>query len=229
MAPGEFRRHLLDLHDLFRGAAEEAEQGLGQRLTQKAQTGECLDATRKMRVAAPWQPVGELREIRVGRQIARQFMCNFHGEAFRCGPPQLVTLRQLEPRGTVGPHALPAAVGRAMPPEGLPAVEHLGENRRGKLERGNRPGWRARFDPVHPGRNERTPFGPLRRVWRHVSGESRSIRSAPRGDMDHFPGISHRKLFSPARTPPPASSTRRRQAAGRAFAPGQSLPVRPSW
>lgn len=56
---GEEREHLFDLNDLFRGAAEEAEEGFAEGLAEDAQAGEGGETLREMGVAAPGERVGE--------------------------------------------------------------------------------------------------------------------------------------------------------------------------
>ena len=59
MALGEEGEHLLDLDDLLRGAAEEAEQGFAKGLAEDAQARKFGEALREMGVAAPGQRVRE--------------------------------------------------------------------------------------------------------------------------------------------------------------------------
>src|SRR5207245_523441 len=72
VALGEQGQHLLDLHDLFCGAAEEAEERLAEGLAEDAQTGERHEATRQMWIAAPRQRVREAGEIAIGGEIRRE-------------------------------------------------------------------------------------------------------------------------------------------------------------
>jgi len=53
---------LLDLDDLFAGAAKETEQRLLKRLPQQAQSGKRLEAALKMHVAAPRKVIDDTVE-----------------------------------------------------------------------------------------------------------------------------------------------------------------------
>ena len=52
VAGGEEREHLFDLDDLLRGAAEEAEERIAERLTQDAEAGKGVEGDGELRVAA---------------------------------------------------------------------------------------------------------------------------------------------------------------------------------
>jgi hypothetical protein len=59
VAGGEEGDHLLDLHDLLRGTAEEAEQGLAEGLAQNAEARKGGEALGEVGIAAPGEGVGE--------------------------------------------------------------------------------------------------------------------------------------------------------------------------
>jgi hypothetical protein len=134
--------HLLDLHDLLRGAAEETEQGLAEGLAQQAQAGEGLQAGGQVGVAPPREGIGQDAEIAVGGEVwadgGGDAGREHHGRAPLRGGAVETDLGE-----AIGPLAAPNAGVRAtrsrpgrrpsppldrIPAEGLAAVEDLGQH-----------------------------------------------------------------------------------------------------
>ena len=59
MSFGEQRAHLFDLYDLLGGAAEKAQQGVAEWLTENTQARKNGDTLGKMRIAAPGKCISE--------------------------------------------------------------------------------------------------------------------------------------------------------------------------
>ena len=140
MALGQQGSHLFDLHDLLRRAAEKAEQRFAEGLAQDAQAGEGRDALRQVGVAAPGERVGQREPVGVEREVVPQ------GGFIRPGPaaPLQAIAGPTQLRQVPGPLAGPDIVS-AVPPEGLSAVERLGEG-------GGRGAPADQRPPLRPGR-----------------------------------------------------------------------------
>ena len=97
MVLGEEGDHLLDLHDLLRGAAEEAEERFAEGLAEEAEAGKCGEAAREVRVAAPRERIGEDGEIAVGAEVGGERGRGGGGERGRRGPLEVVRGVEAQP------------------------------------------------------------------------------------------------------------------------------------
>ena len=80
------RDHLLDLDDLLRRAAQEAQQGLAEWLAQNPQPREGREALGEVGVAAPRERIRERGPVAVESEIAGQGGCDGGFERFGCAP-----------------------------------------------------------------------------------------------------------------------------------------------
>lgn len=137
VAGGEEGDHLLDLHDLLGGAAEEAEERLPEGLTEEAEAGEGGEAAGEVGVAAPGERIGKGGEVAVGAEVVGERGGGGGDEGGGGAPLDLAGgLGEAEADEVGGPLAEPGGIGLALPAEGLAAVEGFGEDGRGE-------GWEA--------------------------------------------------------------------------------------
>lgn len=128
VAGGEQGEHLLDLRDLLRGTAEEAEEGFAERLAEDAKAGEGSDARGEVRVAAPGERVGKGAWLAGNVEVAGERRRGVGRERRGCGPEERAGRIEREADDVVGEEAEPGVVGLAVPAEGLAAVEDFGED-----------------------------------------------------------------------------------------------------
>lgn len=197
MALGQQGDHLLDLDDLLRGAAEEAEQRLAEGLAEDAQAGKRGEAGGEMGVTAPRQRIGQFVGVAGDVKIMGERGPGSRSQRVGGGPMQRAVGVQRKLGDAFAEDSVPHA-GVTAPAEGLAAVEGLGEH--GGVERG--------------AERQRTPRAPTR----GRGGEGRD---------GYLAGFSQRKLFCTPSRRPSVVTTSIFQATGCTFGPTQSAPVRP--
>src|SRR4051794_16516792 len=141
------REHLLDLHNLFRGAAKEPEERFAEGLAQNPQAIELDHAAGEMRIAPPRKRVSQRCEIAIGREVIRDRRADTGGNRGGRAPLEPFVFAKPHARHAVGPNPEPCVVRLAIPAKRLAAIddlrEHVAAEWRGAGERppGGPGGW----------------------------------------------------------------------------------------
>jgi hypothetical protein len=128
MALGQEREHLLNLNDLFGGTAQKTEQRLAEWLPQDSQPAKHRDALLQVRIAPPWQGVGERGKITVAGEVRRKGLRRRSNACARGAPFHALIGRQPEEHDCMRPNSKPSVVALPIPAERLTSIEDLGEH-----------------------------------------------------------------------------------------------------